>query len=111
MHSQEGPQIALSDEDYSAYSVRNEEAVIDPSADRTGRDAKEFRDLRNLEKFKAVVTMMAMTAFAGSAPFRVAVDMGPRSIVADARPSSRGHVSAFSATTPRCVLLTCFAKR
>jgi hypothetical protein len=94
MQGQEGPQIVLSDEDYSAYSVRNEEAVIDPSADRTGRDAKEFRDLRNLEKFKAVVTMMAMTAFAGSAPFRVAVDTGPRSIAVDARPSTRGHVFA-----------------
>jgi hypothetical protein len=69
-------------------------AIIDPPADRTGGDAETFRDIGNLEEIE-IVAAMAMTDFAVSSQFHVAVDAGPRSIAVDARPSSRGHFSAF----------------
>jgi hypothetical protein len=99
MLGNECPQIVLSNADYAAKSVPDETAGIDPSADRTGRDAETFCDLGNLQEIE-IVAAMAMTDFAVGSQFHVAVDAGPRSIAVDARPSARGHFSPFSATAP-----------
>jgi hypothetical protein len=51
--------------------MRDEAAVIDPSADCTGRDAKTFRDLGNREEFDSIVAVIAMTDFPISIRFQL----------------------------------------
>lgn len=58
--------------------------------------AQHDRNVQRTE-FDSIAAVSAMTDFPISNHFQIAVDTGPRSIAVDARPSSRGHFSAFPA--------------